>query len=125
MIPVQDIFNKLPEDSYGLISCEELNERQKKPTAPYILDIRKNADWKKSRINGSVHREWEAVGGLIDSGSLPDDRDIVVVCYVGQSSGQVTGVLRTLGFRAYSLLDGFNEWKSAGYPVESAAEVNQ
>jgi len=124
MKPVQDIFNLLPEDSYGLISCEELNERQKKPAAPYILDIRKNEDWKKSRITGSVHREWEAVGGLIDSGSLPEDRDIVVVCYVGQSSGQVTGVLRTLGFRAYSLLDGFNEWQSAGYPVESAAGVN-
>ena len=123
MKSVRDIFDSLPGDSYGLISCEELNERQKEQTAPYILDIRKNGDWKKSRINGSVHKEWEAVGGLIDSGLLPEDRDIIVVCYVGQSSGQVTGVLRTLGFRAYSLLDGFNEWKSAGYPVESAAGV--
>lgn len=119
-----DYFSALPEDGYGLINCEELNIRCQGADSPYILDIRKKADWVVSRIAESNHSEWKDVRRLIDSGVLPGDRDIIVVCYVGQSSGQVTGVLRTLGFRAYSLLDGFNEWKSAGYPVVSAAEVN-
>lgn len=124
MKSVREIFDSLPGDSYGLISCEDLNKRLKAESPPLVLDIRKKADWDKFKIDGSLHREWEAVGGLIESGSLSGERDIVVVCYVGQSSGQVTGVLRALGYSAYSLLDGFDEWKSAGYPVQSAAEVN-
>lgn len=123
MKSVREIFGSLPEDSYGLISCEDLNKRINAETPPDILDIRKKADWKLSQIEGSIHREWNEVGELIESGAFSEDRDIVVVCYVGQSSGQVTGVLRTLGYRAYSLLDGFDEWKSAGYPVLRAAEV--
>lgn len=123
MKSVSDIFDSLPGDSYGLISCEDLNKRLKSGTAPVVLDIRKKIDWDQARIDDSVHREWNEVGELIESGAFSEDTDIVVVCYVGQSSGQVTGVLRTLGYSAYSLLDGFDEWKSAGYPVLSATEV--
>ena len=119
-----DLFAELPDDGFGLISCKELSTRLRDSDSPYILDIRRKDDWEQSRIADSNHSEWEDVGKLIDADKLPKNRNIVVVCYVGQSSGQVTGVLRTLGFRAYSLLDGINEWKSAGYPVESAPEVN-
>ena len=86
---------------------------------PFILDIRKHHDWEKRRIPGSVHCEWEAVGDFIESGQLSQQRDVVVVCYVGQSSGQVTGILRALGYRAYSLLNGFTEWSESDYPQES------
>jgi rhodanese-related sulfurtransferase len=132
----REIFSILPDDGYGLVSGEVLASAlssgtnlsgNDSPQPPFILDIRKKPDWNDSRIPGSVHCEWQDVGSLIESGGLPDGdtgRAIVVVCYVGQSSGQVTGILRTLGFRAYSLLDGFNEWKAAGYPVESPSEVN-
>lgn len=123
MKSAQEIFDSLPGDSYGLISCEDLNKRLEAEMPTVVLDIRKKADWDISRIDGSIHREWNEVGGLIESGIISQDQDIVVVCYVGQSSGQVTGVLRTLGYSAYSLLDGFDEWKSAGYPVLSATGV--
>ena len=119
-----DLFAELPDDGFGLINCKELNARLRDPEPPYILDIRRKDDWEQSRIADSNHSEWEDVGRLIDAGKLPKNRDVVVVCYVGQSSGQVTGVLRILGFRAYSLLDGINEWKNAGYPVDNSAEVN-
>jgi rhodanese-related sulfurtransferase len=124
MKSVREIFDILPGDGYGLISCEELQSRLNSENPPVLLDIRKKTDWDLSRIAGSIHREWDAVGGLIESGILSEERDIVVICYVGQSSGQVTGVLRTLGYRAYSLLDGFDEWNRAGYSVETAAEVS-
>ncbi len=123
MKSVQDIFNSLPGDSYGLISCKTLSNRLNSEKPPLILDIRKKPDWEASKIDGSIHREWEDVGELIDSGRLSENRDIVVVCYVGQSSGQVTGIFRTLGYSAYSLLDGFNEWESTGYPVLSMREA--
>lgn len=117
MKSAQEIFNSLPGDNYGLISCKTLSNRLKSEDPPLILDIRKKSDWEASKIEGSIHREWEDVDELIESGILSEDRDIVVVCYVGQSSGQVTGILRTLGYSAYSLLNGINEWRSAGYPV--------
>lgn len=123
MKSAQEIFESLPGDSYGLINCEDLDKRLKGESPPVVLDIRKKTDWDDFRIDSSIHREWIEVGGLVDSGTLSKDRDIVVVCYVGQSSAQVTGILRTLGYSTYSLLDGFDEWKGAGYPVLSSTEV--
>jgi rhodanese-related sulfurtransferase len=114
-----EIFSFLPHDGFGLISCKDLAERRTQEDPPFILDIRKHHDWAKHRIPGSVHCEWEAVGDFIESGQLLEQRDVVVVCYVGQSSGQVTGILRALGYRAYSLLNGFTEWVESGYPRES------
>lgn len=110
-----EIFSRLPHDGFGLISCDELVEKLGYDDPPFILDIRKHNDWINNRIPGSVHCEWEAVGDLIESGGLPEEGDIVVVCYVGQSSGQVTGILRALGYRAYSLLNGFTEWTESGH----------
>ena len=40
--------------------------------------------------------------------SLPTDKTIVVYCYTGQTSAQVTAYLQMLGYDAKSLLYGFN-----------------
>ena len=119
MVSPKSLFARLPEDGYGLISADELASRLEEYDVPIILDIRKESDWRLSRIPGSIHCEWEDVGELIEGGGLPEDQDIAVVCYVGQSSGQVTGVLRTLGYAAYSVLDGFEEWIRSDRPIEN------
>lgn len=116
---IREYFDDLAADGYCLMDIETLHRRLSESDRPQIVDIRKNADYQSSRIPGSRHVEWEDVGSFIESGTLPHDRDIVVVCYVGQSSGQITGILRSLGYRAYSLLDGYLEWEAKGLPTES------
>jgi hypothetical protein len=97
----REIFSILPDDGFGLVSGEQLASALSSgkessgiggTQPPFIFDIRKKPDWNDSRIPGSVHCEWKDVGSLIESGGLPEGdslRAVVVVCYVGQSSGQV------------------------------------
>jgi rhodanese-related sulfurtransferase len=40
--------------------------------------------------------------------TLPTDKAIVVYCWTGQTSAQVTAYLRILGYDAYSMLYGVN-----------------
>ena len=39
---------------------------------------------------------------------LPNDRDIVIYCYTGQTSAQITAYLQILGYKAKNLLFGMN-----------------
>ncbi|MBN1139829.1 MAG: rhodanese-like domain-containing protein, partial [Anaerolineae bacterium] len=41
---------------------------------------------------------------------IPPDRDVVLVCYTGQTAGQATAALNMLGYEAYSLLYGMSSW---------------
>jgi len=50
----------------------------------------------------------------VDLDLLPTNETIVVYCYTGQTSAQVTAYLRMLGYDAKSLLYGFN-----GFAYES------
>ena len=44
--------------------------------------------------------------------AIPPDQEVVVVCYTGQTAGQVTAVLNMLGYEASSLLFGMSSWTS-------------
>jgi rhodanese-related sulfurtransferase len=46
--------------------------------------------------------------GLDGLSYLPADKKIVVYCYTGQTSSQVAGYLRTLGYEAYSMAYGIS-----------------
>jgi hypothetical protein len=42
--------------------------------------------------------------------TIPPDKDVVVVCYTGQTAGQATAGLNMLGYDAYALLFGMSSW---------------
>ena len=111
-------FARLADEDFGLINNGELAARLTDEEELILLDIRKQADWNESRIHGSVHCEWEDVGEMVDAGRIPAGSEIVVICYVGKSSALTAGLLRAHGWKASTLLDGFNGWKEGGYPVE-------
>ncbi|NLL25511.1 MAG: rhodanese-like domain-containing protein, partial [Spirochaetales bacterium] len=63
------------------------------------------------------HTAWAQFGSILPELNKKDR--IVIVCFSGQTAGQTVGVLRTMGFDAYSLLGGINNgWKPAGLPLE-------
>ena len=51
-----------------------------------------------------------------DLNLLPTDKPIVIYCYTGQTSAQVTAYLRLLGYEAYSLLYGVNGFAYGSMP---------
>lgn len=106
-ISVQDYFEDLKQGRNNLISCEQLEkELDKDPTGLYLLDIRKPEDFEKGHIEGAINIPWAEVGEYLED--IPKDQRIVVICYSGQTAGQLTGIMRLLGFRVCSLKGGMS-----------------
>lgn len=75
-----------------------------------VLDIRYEEDAREKFIPGSIFCHWHQVHKLVKSGQLKKDREVIVVCYTGQSSMHVACLLNLLGYKAVSLLDGMEKY---------------
>ena len=106
------------EGEFCLISSEELKLSMDHSDL-ILLDLRKREDFERSHIEKSLHWDWSQLDLLIEKEVLPKTARIVVICYVGASSAQTTGILRLFGYKAFSLEDGFNDWLSKNYPTVS------
>lgn len=92
-----------------LISSEALYERLQSESLQ-LLDIRHHEDYLTGAIKNTRSCCWFDVHQLIKNKTLNKNSDIIVICYTGQSSMQVATLLNTMGYRAYSLLDGMTKW---------------
>ena len=77
---------------------------------PYIISVRAAEDYAKGHIPGAVNYGVTEMFTLDNLATIPPDRQVVVVCYTGQSAAQVTSALNMLGYDAYSLLYGMSSW---------------
>lgn len=115
---VDRYFEDLNNGCNNLISCEDLYKSIGRGDDLYILDIRKEEDFEKEHIDGGENVFWPYVGDFLNH--LPKDKKIIVVCYSGQSAGQVVSLLRILGYDACSLKGGMNNgWKKGDLPLSS------
>lgn len=117
-------FDDLKDGCNNLIDCQSLYKSIGAGEAPFILDIRKKDDFTENSIEGSIHSEWKDVFDFIEGDALPRDKKIIVVCYSGQSAGQVTAILKLLGYDACSLLGGMdNGWMKNSMPIEAGCST--
>lgn len=110
-------FKSVGTDGNKLIKPQDLHDTlQTNPKAFTVIDIRSKSDYDAGHIEYSTHTAWAQMGSQL--ASLPKNGKIVVTCYSGQTAGQTVGVLRTVGFDAYSLQGGINNgWKPANLPL--------
>src|SRR5262245_25130137 len=88
------------------------------PDDAYLLDVREPEEWAAGHVEGATHVPMMQVPGRLSE--LPTDREMVVMCRVGQRSAQVTAYLRANGFERVNNLDGgLVEWAAAGRPLVS------
>jgi len=77
---------------------------------PFIISVRAPEDYAKGHIPGAVN---VSVKKLFDPdflSTLPEDKEIVLVCYTGQTASQATAALNMAGYDAYTLLFGMSSW---------------
>jgi rhodanese-related sulfurtransferase len=79
---------------------------------PYIISLHAAEDYAKGHIPGAVNMSVKELFTPENLATIPPDRDVVVVCYTGQTAGQATSALNMLGYEAYSLLYGMSSWTS-------------
>ncbi len=103
---------------------------------PYIISVRSAEDYAKGHVPGAVNMSVKAMFTAENLATIPPDKDVVVICYTGQTAGQATAALNMLGYEAYSLLHGMSSWTTdpevfvkrfnpethtAGYAVDTEA----
>ena len=106
------------EGEFCQISSEELKLSMDHSDL-FLLDQRKKEDYEESHIENSLHWDWTQLDLLIEKEILPKKSRIIVICYVGASSAQTTGILRLFGYKAFTLEDGIKDWKEKNYPTVS------
>ena len=79
---------------------------------PTIISLRSAEDYAKGHIPGAVNMGVKEMFTADNLATIPPDKDVVVVCYTGQTAAQATAGLNMLGYNAYSLLFGMSSWTS-------------
>ena len=103
-------FNKAAADVAKLI------EEGKNPYT--IVDIRSAEDHAKERIAGvKINVPFP---GAMPAGfdNIPNDGPVLVQCYSGQTASQTVAILRLLGYEAYNLSGGWNNWSASKLPTD-------
>ncbi|MDY0304157.1 MAG: rhodanese-like domain-containing protein [Sphaerochaeta sp.] len=101
--------------SNNMISAKDLKALlDDNPDALVLVDIRSGADFEAGHIEGAYHSAWADLGAVMEK--IPTNRQVVIVCYSGQTASQAGGALRLAGFSNVKILTGgMNGWKSAGF----------
>ena len=79
---------------------------------PYIVSVRSADDYAKGHIKGAVNYSPKTMWTAETLATIPDDRQVVVYCYTGQTAAQVATALRVLGYDAWSLGYGMEGWSA-------------
>jgi len=82
----------------------------------FLLDVRKENDWIKERIDGSQNIYIGILKNNLDK--VPKDKHIVVSCDTGYKASIGTSILKMNGYKnVTNVLGSMMSWKKAGYPV--------
>lgn len=84
----------------------------------FVIDIRGHFAFSIGHVPGSINILDDYFASTIESGQVfPKDRDILVICRIGDISRKYAAYLQRQGYRAWSLEGGFQAYKQAGLPT--------
>ncbi len=82
-----------------------------------VLDVRERHELEQISVAGAIHIPLGDLHLRLDE--VPRDKDVYLLCHVGQRSAMATGFLRQIGHdRAWNIGGGIIAWVKAGLPVE-------
>jgi rhodanese-related sulfurtransferase len=117
---VKNYFREMPEHVYK-IDQKEFVSKVVAGEKMFILDIRSAEDYGKGHVKGAVNLPWGTA--ISDSlAMIPQDQDVMVYCYTGQTAGQAVVTLNIAGITARSVNLGWNFGISK---VEGVAQVTE
>ena len=81
----------------------------------FVIDIRGHFAFSIGHVPGSINILDDYFASTIESGHVfPKDKDILVICRVGDISRRYAAYLQRQGYRAWSLEGGYQAYKQAG-----------
>lgn len=108
-------------DPEGSIPARELASRLEDGTAPPVLDVRSEGEYRAGHVPGAIHLGFLSTFGHGDELAFDRGEPVVVYCEHGPRAGIARFALRRHGFERVVLLEGhMSGWREAGLPVEAA-----
>ena len=103
---VQDAVAGYLADKAGNMTAADLFMSIAEDDAPYIVSVRSAEDYAAGHIPGAVNIAFSELS------TLPEDEEVLVYCYTGQSASMAAAVLGVLGYDAQNLLHGMGAWST-------------
>jgi rhodanese-related sulfurtransferase/DNA-binding transcriptional ArsR family regulator len=120
-------LDRLVRDYFGdrsgePVSMQELLKRARSPEV-VILDTRPANEYEAGHIAGAISVPVDDLRRRLKE--LPKNKEYVAYCRGPYCvyADQAVELLQAKGRRARRLLEGFPEWRAAGFPVETAASA--
>ena len=119
-------FSEIVDHAKGRIqeqSVEEVKARLDQDEALALIDVREDREWVTAHATGAIHVGKGVIERDIEK-AVPDlATPIVLYCGGGSRSALAAESLQRMGYtHVVSMIGGFGDWKSAGYPVSAGDE---
>ena len=108
------------KDDWNYILPSELHEiyHSQKLDNYFLLDVRKPTDFQRGHIPGSTNIFWLDLLKEENLAKLPQNQEIILICYVGHTASQILVMLKLLGYRVRVLKFGYGESPDPSVPVQ-------
>lgn len=117
----KDYFTNIPEHIYKIGQVDFI-DKVIAGNDMFILDIRSAEDYGKGHVKGAVNAPWGTA--ISDSlNKVPQDQEVFIYCYSGQTAGQAVATLNVAGINARSVNLGWNFGISKVEGVDAVTET--
>ena len=89
-----------------------------------LIDLRKKSEFDKYHVRGAKNIFWLDLLDDKNLDSLPKDKKIFLICYVGHTSSQAMVLLKLLGYDATSIKFGYGVSPTFKVPVAGWTSYN-
>jgi len=110
---------KQEEQKFSLLPPAEFKAALEKETEAQLIDVRTPAEVKKGHLKGAKNLNLFDDDFKQQLEKLDKEKPVYVYCQVGGRSGECAAMLKEMGFKNITDMDGgFSKWQKAGLPVE-------
>lgn len=112
----------LPTDSFERIDLDTLHRRWQERQPLTIIDVRRDDEWAKGHIPGSLHFH---IGDLPQQlASVPTDSPLTLICQSGYRAQIAASILAASGREVSAVQGGVGDWLDRGWPADHSATEN-
>jgi len=119
----ETIYDSLNQGKPVAVTAESIYNRLNDDDTendPFILSIRSAEHYEIGHIPGAINIGIKSLFSEENLAKLPNDKQIVVVCYTGHTASQAAALLNTIGFNSTAL-----KWGMCGWTINSEVTINK
>ncbi len=108
----------LPTSEIDTIDIETLYKRLLRNEPFLVLDVRRDDEWSRGHIPGSMHIHIAEL--LLRMDELPTDQSIMTICHTGYRASIAASMVAATGRSAVAVRGGMGDWLKGGLPFASS-----